>query len=339
MSSITIATPYEYRGLLYFSSGYVGDSSRPIYAVRPGAKGDISLKAGESSNEFVGWSLPKAAPYNPTTLIYDDRLYVLLDRGFVSCFRPRDGKEIYSQKRLPNGRAFTSSPWACDGKVFCLDEDGVTFVLQAGDEFKVLHTNTLAEDDMCMATPALAGDRLLIRTAARIYCIAASAANLKETRPAAARVDPPQLEPADWPMHNHDLAGRRFNPTEKTLSAANVGKLVGDLRGPRNQDIARTIERISQILISIGSGVEEPIFPLLKSPEPAIRGAACGILAEVGTPTSVQPLEEAGRALLTVDSAYYRFTQMAIAKIKAAICVSPPGTWFSNSESGSNTSP
>ena len=67
--------------------------------------------------------------------------------------------------------AFTSSPWGYNGKVFCLNEDGITFVLNAGDEFEVLHENSLAEDDMCMATPAMAGDRLLIRTAARLYCI------------------------------------------------------------------------------------------------------------------------------------------------------------------------
>jgi hypothetical protein len=47
----------------------------------------------------------------------------------------------------------------------------VAFVVRAGDRFELLHTNKLAEDDMCMATPALAGDRLLIRSAARIYCI------------------------------------------------------------------------------------------------------------------------------------------------------------------------
>jgi hypothetical protein len=55
--------------------------------------------------------------------------------------------------------------------VFCLNEDGVTFVVKAGDQFELLHTNTLAEDDMGMATPAIVGDRLLIRTAARMYCI------------------------------------------------------------------------------------------------------------------------------------------------------------------------
>jgi hypothetical protein len=72
---------------------------------------------------------------------------------------------------LPRGLAFTSSPWAAGGKVFCLNEDGVCFVLRAGDTFELLHTNALADDDMCMATPALAGDRLLIRTATRMYCI------------------------------------------------------------------------------------------------------------------------------------------------------------------------
>jgi hypothetical protein len=55
--------------------------------------------------------------------------------------------------------------------VFCLNEDGETHVLKAGREFELLHTNKLAEDDMAMACPAMAGDRLLIRTAARVYCI------------------------------------------------------------------------------------------------------------------------------------------------------------------------
>jgi outer membrane protein assembly factor BamB len=63
------------------------------------------------------------------------------------------------------------SPWAYDGKVFCLNEDGETFVLRAGDKFELLHTNKLADDDMCMATPAIAGDRLLLRTSTRVYCV------------------------------------------------------------------------------------------------------------------------------------------------------------------------
>jgi outer membrane protein assembly factor BamB len=171
MSSITIATPYEDNGLLYLSSGYVMDPLRPIYAIRPGAEGDISLTSSETANAGIAWCQRRAAPYNPSTLVYDNRLYVLSDRGLLACYNSRDGSVIYEPQRLRNGRAFTSSPWTYDGKVFCLNEDGVAFVVKAGDTFELLHTNALAEDDMCMASPAVAQGRLLVRTAARLYCI------------------------------------------------------------------------------------------------------------------------------------------------------------------------
>ncbi len=171
MSSITIATPYQHRGLLYVSSGYVGDPLRPLYAIRAGAKGDISLSGDKTSNASIVWSNPTGGPYNPTTLAYDGILYVLYDRGLMAAYNADDGSEVYSKKRIPNGRAFTSSPWAYDGKLFCLNEDGTTFVIKTGEQFEVLRSNPLGEDDMGMATPAIVGDRLLIRTAARLYCI------------------------------------------------------------------------------------------------------------------------------------------------------------------------
>ena len=171
MSGITIATPYADRGLLYVSSGFVADKQRPLYAIRPGASGDISLAPDQTSNSAIAWSNPTAAPYNPTTLVYEGRLYVLYDRGLLGAFDSRTGKPLFEQQRLPDGKHFTASPWAHNGRVFCLNEDGVTFVVRAGDKFELLHTNKLADDDMCMATPAMVGDRLLIRTSARIYCI------------------------------------------------------------------------------------------------------------------------------------------------------------------------
>lgn len=170
MSNIAIPTPFAGAGLLFVSSGYVGDKLRPLYAIRPGARGDITLQPGETSNDFIAWSNPTGGPYNPSPLFYDGLVYVLFDRGLVSCFNAKTGEQLYDRERLPRGFAFTSSPWATGGKVFCLNESGVCYVLRAGDEFELLHTNTLADDDMCMATPALAGDRLLIRTAARLYC-------------------------------------------------------------------------------------------------------------------------------------------------------------------------
>ena len=171
MSTITIATPYADQGLLFVSSGFFIDKQRPLYAIRPGASGDISLAAGQTSNAAIAWSNPTAAPYNPTSLVYEGRLYVLYDRGLLAAFDARTGKPLFAQQRLPDGKHFTASPWAHDGQVFCLNEDGVTFVMRAGDKFELLRTNKLAEDDMCLATPAMVGDRLLIRTSARIYCI------------------------------------------------------------------------------------------------------------------------------------------------------------------------
>jgi len=172
MSWITVATPYEYDGQLIVTSGYVGDRNwRPIYSIRPGAAGDISLKDDEMSNDWIAWSQKLSAPYNPSTLAYRDKLYVLYDFGLFGALNAKTGEETFEQTRFPKRSGFTVSPWAYNDKVFCLNEDGLTYVMSAGDEFEVLHTNELAEDDMCMATPAIVGDRLIIRTSARIYSI------------------------------------------------------------------------------------------------------------------------------------------------------------------------
>jgi outer membrane protein assembly factor BamB len=170
MSSIAIPTPFSKFGLLYISSGYVMDQVRPVYAVKPGASGDISLKPGETSSQYISWYLPQGGPYNPTPVVYGDYYYTLLDRGFFTCHDAKTGAEVYGKQRLdPAAGAFTSSPWAYNGKIFCLSEDGDTFVIQAGREYKLLRKNTLEE--MCMATPAIVRGSLIIRTASKLYRI------------------------------------------------------------------------------------------------------------------------------------------------------------------------
>ena len=170
MSSIVIPTPFSNGRLLYVCSGYVGDKTRPVFAIKPGASGDITLKSGETNNAFIAWYQPTAGPYNPSPLLYGDYLYVLFDFGFLSCHDARTGRQVYEKQRIREGvTSFTASPWAANGKLFALSEDGDTFVFQSGPEYKLLRTNSLNE--MCMATPAMAGDRLLIRTLTKLYCL------------------------------------------------------------------------------------------------------------------------------------------------------------------------
>jgi outer membrane protein assembly factor BamB len=170
MSNIVIPTPFTRFGLLYISSGYVMDQLRPVYAIRPGASGDISLKEGEASNSHVAWSQRKGGPYNPSPIIYGDNFYVLYDMGFLACYDARTGKEIYGRERIgPGATAFTASPWAYDGKIFCLSEDGDTYVVEAGPKYRLLQRNRL--DEMTMATPAIAHGSLLIRTLTKLYRI------------------------------------------------------------------------------------------------------------------------------------------------------------------------
>ena len=170
MSTIAIPTPFTKFGLLYVASGYVGDQHRPVYAIKPGATGDISLKTGEKSNSFIEWYLPQAGPYNPSPIVYGDNYYTLLDRGFFTCHDAKTGREIYGKQRIdPAAGAFTASPWASNGKLFCLSEDGDTFVIQAGGEYKLVGKNSL--DEMCMATPALVRGNIVLRTASQLYRI------------------------------------------------------------------------------------------------------------------------------------------------------------------------
>ena len=120
--------------------------------------------------KHIAWKLPQAGPYNPTPLLYGDYYYTLLDRGFFTCHDARTGKEIYGKQRIdPAAGAFTASPVAANGKIYLLSEDGDTFVVEAGAEFKVKGKNSL--DEMTMATPAVAGDALFIRTVSKVYKI------------------------------------------------------------------------------------------------------------------------------------------------------------------------
>lgn len=169
MSKITVGTPFAGHGLLYLSSGFVLDENRPVYAIKPGASGDISLAKKETENEYIAWKQNQAAAYIPSSLLYRDHYYVLLDQGFLTCYDAKTGEEIYDKQRLGRAKSYTASPWAYNGKIFCLSEDGDTTVIEAGPEYKVVGVNDLEE--FSMATPAIANGSLYIRTASHLYRI------------------------------------------------------------------------------------------------------------------------------------------------------------------------
>ena len=138
-------------------------ATRPIrtdrlYAIRPGASGDITLAAGATSNDYIAWAHPTLGSYNPSALVYGDYHYTLLDRGILICHDARTGEEVYPRQRVsPGGSLFTASPWAYNGKIFAISEDGDTYVVKAGPEFELLGTNALrrplpAPDDASRGT-------------------------------------------------------------------------------------------------------------------------------------------------------------------------------------------
>jgi outer membrane protein assembly factor BamB len=166
--SFANATPVASESMLYVAAGSRPGRS-PLWAVKAGASGDISLKPGETTNASVAWSNTKACPPMASPLLYQDNLYILMQNtGILMCLDARTGKEVYKE-RLKGAKSFTSSPWAHDGKLYCLDEDGQTFVVEAGPKFELLGKNEIK--DMFWATPALSPDALYLRGADRLYCI------------------------------------------------------------------------------------------------------------------------------------------------------------------------
>jgi outer membrane protein assembly factor BamB len=170
MGAVAIQSPFAWNGLLYVTSGTSGDDNRPIVSIRPGGSGDITPKEPETKNEHVVWyNRIAGGTYLPTPIVYDGSLYVLYEKGIFARYDLETGERSYRSRIAPGAAAFTSSPWAYNGKIFALSEEGTTYVIEAGDTFRLLGENAL--EDFSLASPAIVGDRLLVRTQTRLYSI------------------------------------------------------------------------------------------------------------------------------------------------------------------------
>jgi outer membrane protein assembly factor BamB len=163
-TQVKMQAPLVAHDLIFITGGY--PAGRPMYAFRPGATGDISLKAGEETNAFLAWRTAKGSPYTPTPVVYGDLLYAAADNGVFSAYDAKTGALVY-QERLPS--SFSASPVAADGKIYVASEDGDVYVVKAGPKFELLSTNPMGE--ALMATPAVSDGTLYVRSQNYLYAI------------------------------------------------------------------------------------------------------------------------------------------------------------------------
>ncbi len=158
---------------LWRTKGVVGNAVPSIVSglgmVFPSAGYPDKRVYGVKTDGTMVWSYEKGTAYVPSPILYGDYLYLLTDRGLLTCLEARTGKVVYEGKRVPKPATFSASPVAYDGKLFLTSEDGETFVIQAGKEHVVLGSNSL--DEAAYASPAIAGGRLYIRTAGHLWAI------------------------------------------------------------------------------------------------------------------------------------------------------------------------
>jgi outer membrane protein assembly factor BamB len=164
---IPVPTPVVAHGMVFITNAH-GPAS-PIYAIRLDARGDISLRAGSTSNEYVAWSIKRGGAYMQTPLVYGDYLYNCRDNGALSCYRATSGERLYQERVGGGGMGFSASPVAADGKIYFTSETGDVFVVRAGPRFELLATNSF--DEVVMATPAISEGTLYFRTRSHLVAI------------------------------------------------------------------------------------------------------------------------------------------------------------------------
>jgi outer membrane protein assembly factor BamB len=162
----TTPTPIVGEGLIFVANGY--NPIKPIYAVVPGSRGDLTLREGATGSDAIAWSNLRDGPYMATPLLYRGIFYVVSSRGVLTAFEPRTGKQIYQQRLPPGG--YSASPVAADGRIYIAGEDGQIFTIRAGRTFEILATSAMNEPTM--ATPALAAHALFVRTEHWIWALA-----------------------------------------------------------------------------------------------------------------------------------------------------------------------
>ena len=165
-SELVCTTPVAADGIIYVTAGY--PPVAPIYAVKAGSSGDLTLKQGQQSSDSIAWSKSSGGVYLPSPIAYDGLLYTVSNGGVVTAYDGKSGNRVY-QQRL-GGDSFVASPVAAAGNLFIASEDGDVYVVKAGAKYELLAKNPIGE--AIIASPAFAGDMLLVRGTKRLFAIA-----------------------------------------------------------------------------------------------------------------------------------------------------------------------
>jgi outer membrane protein assembly factor BamB len=163
-SEVTVATPVVAGELFYVTAGY--PPVRPVYAIKSGARGDISLPEETDSSEAIAWSTDRDGTYMPTPIVYQGQLYTCANNGRLTAYDAVTGERIY-RARVGDGGSFTASPIAADGKLYFTNEDGDVFVVRAGPTYEELARNEMGE--ICMSTPAISNGVMVVRAMDHVY--------------------------------------------------------------------------------------------------------------------------------------------------------------------------
>jgi outer membrane protein assembly factor BamB len=155
-------------GLVFMASGW---STGELLAIRPGRAGEV-VDANEASGQGgstqlrVVWKSKRNVPKKPSLLLVNDLLFTLDDSGIASCLEAATGQQVWRERV---GGNYSASPIYAAGRIYCFNEEGKATVIEAGREFKILGQSTL--DDGFMASPAVVGEGLYLRTRTSLYRI------------------------------------------------------------------------------------------------------------------------------------------------------------------------
>ena len=154
-TQVKVVTPVVAGDLVIVTGGYP-TGGRPIFGIR--------AATGE-----VAWQLERGSSYTPSPIVYQGILYVCIDNGVLSAYDATTGMRLYQQRIAPDSGGFSASPVAANGRLYFPSEDGVVYVVRAGRAFELLAKNDMRQ--MCLASPAVSGDLLLVRTSTHLYAL------------------------------------------------------------------------------------------------------------------------------------------------------------------------